>query len=598
MEDVARLAVIEQTLCDFDKFNKVLHDLLDQIEQILKNPHDFEARSLKGKDLKSAMEHEAFCDYLQYIGFQAVQDKYIYPKEQTLDKLRLAKAAIERKISICYGSKPTFMSKPLSNLVQAHKPKLKPVNIVTTNDLYEKFKHFSMKVRQHQAKLKFGELTGNDLSYEIAFLMELMAWFKYDFFSWVDKPNCERCRAPTIHFKNDVMNTETETCRVEIYKCADEQCTGENSGARFPRYNDLATLLRTRRGRCGEWANCFALFCRAYGYDTRYVYDTTDHVWCEVYDHGTDRWLHVDPCECLLDAPLTYCCGWRKIISYVIAVSRDDVQDVTWRYVTHHKQAVMRRDKCGELELISSLMSLRAARQAMVSEARKSYLIKRCVKELVQLMVEREADESEFGGRVSGSAQWRKNRREQGASGGHTFEYSRPGSYAVEYCAAEDRYEFLYEGRIERRLGGHSSGAYACESLFRKVETDWRQVYLAREEGADAGSISWRLAVTGDCLNFEYLSVELGWAQFYGGRLTFTVQFNAEPPLPLDFEEGETSRIWTFHRRFKEAVLRCQLSGGSGDVAWQHAQLFRQELGSKDAKMLLETNVVKTPPPE
>lgn len=64
----------------------------------------------------------------------------------------------------------------------------------------------------------------------------------------------------------------------QVFKCT--ICERETL---FPRYNDVRSLLRTRRGRCGEWANCFALLCRALGYDTRHVFDTNDHVWVEVH---------------------------------------------------------------------------------------------------------------------------------------------------------------------------------------------------------------------------------------------------------------------------------------------------------------------------
>jgi peptide-N4-(N-acetyl-beta-glucosaminyl)asparagine amidase len=65
---------------------------------------------------------------------------------------------------------------------------------------------------------------------------------------------------------------------MEIYKCA--KC---DKNAHFNRYNNPVTLLRTREGRCGEWANCFTLCCRAAGLKAALVVDWTDHVWTEVW---------------------------------------------------------------------------------------------------------------------------------------------------------------------------------------------------------------------------------------------------------------------------------------------------------------------------
>ncbi|XP_075981413.1 N-glycanase Pngl [Anticarsia gemmatalis] len=598
MEDMARLAVVEQSVRDVEKFNKILYELLRHISNILENPHDNELRTLKRDYMKEMFSYDAFFDYLKYVGFVVDGENLVYSKESTLSNLRMAQAAIERKISFCSGAQISRLNLKSSS-VQLKKSVLRPTNILTTNNplllkIEQLFNHVLEyedeelqalareqiplvtlqlmaldRVREQQKKIKTGETKEPDLPFDVALLMELLVWFKYKFFSWVDKPPCDRCAGPTVLSKKITVTSEQETCLTEVYACG---ACGASGGARFPRYNRPRTLLRTRRGRCGEWANCFALLCRALGYDTRYVYDTTDHVWCEVFDYDSKTWLHADPCEGALDAPLMYEHGWGKRLSYVIAVSRDDLQDVTWRYSLNHKETVSRRSACSERELVSCLVALREHRQRHVTEARRHYLTQRTLAELVLLMQQRKPEDYESHGRISGSKQWRSDRGEAGR--GHTFEFSEPGACEVRYHTGADTYWVTEAGRQPALIKGWAAGVYEAKNVFRKEEHDWQQAYLAREEGSSAGWVSWVFAAGGE-RRLRDMRVRLSSAQFDTGLVRWTVQYDDRPPQPLHLDESGAGVLAGEARR---VALRGALSGGRGDCAWQHAQLCRAPL--------------------
>ncbi|KAJ0174295.1 hypothetical protein K1T71_010441 [Dendrolimus kikuchii] len=615
MEDMARLALVEQSVRDSEKYSKILYELLQHITHILENPHEYELRIIKSNILKDVLKHEPFGEYLKYIGFQSVGNEYTYPKELSLNKLRMAQAAIERKICFCCGSlNNTWTSiKSSQSVASARNVKLKPIKVLTTSNglllkleamfnnmlVYEDEELQALakekipiltlqlmaldRVREQQRQLKTGEIKGHDLSFDIALLMELLGWFKYKFFSWVDKPECEQCKSPTIFSNTDSLTTSRETCNVEVYKCV-------SCGAltRFPRYNDLRTLLATRKGRCGEWANCFTLVARTMGYDTRYIYDTTDHVWCEIFDVDSNSWLHCDPCEAKLNAPLIYAHGWKKKLSYVLAFSKDDLQDVTWRYTVDHKEVLKRRTLCDETELIDAILSLREHRQRQVSDARRKYLAKRNLVELVQLMVERKPTDYESHGRISGSKQWRLERGEIGSeTSGYTFEFNRIGDHTIQYHSGQDKYWMTVSGGESKRIDTWSAGVFQAKNVFRKEEHDWRKAYLAREEGEDTGSVSWRMSVSGEGLGFTYVSIKLMSTVFETGNIDWTVQFDNETPIPVQF--GDKPNSWD--RPFKTLLLSCQLTGGVGDVAWQHAQLFRQAIDAHHNAMEIKTSV-------
>ncbi|GBP13953.1 Peptide-N(4)-(N-acetyl-beta-glucosaminyl) asparagine amidase [Eumeta japonica] len=498
MEDMARLAVIEQNTPSVEIFNKILHALIQHITNILEFPHDFELRKIKDSLIKDSLSLDGFADYLKYIGFELITKNEFLLKLESL-----------------FNDVLKYEDEDLQEFARLHIP------IVTLQ-----IKAME-RLREHQRLIKTGQSKETDLNFDIAFLIELLEWYKHSFFKWVDSPDCQNCGGRTTYKRNTTMKMETETCRVEVYIC--ESCTASTN---FPRHNCPRALLKSKRGRCGEWAACFTLLCRSLNYDTRYVYDTTDHVWCEVFDYDSNRWLHVDPCEAKLDQPLIYEHGWGKKLEYIIAFSRDDIQDVTWRYSGHHKEVRQRRILCSDLELMETILLLRKHRQKQVSEARRIYLTKRLVQELAQMLVERKPSDYDNEGRISGSLQWRKQRGELGETKSHVFDFKELGRYSIQYVTSKDEYRIYKNGGEYEIINTWCDGTFEAKNVFRKEEKDWKMVYIAREE-------------------------------------TPTI----------------------FDRRFKTLILKAELSGGHGDVSWQHAQLFRQTLMDSESTLCVELTV-------
>ena len=258
--------------------------------------------------------------------------------------------------------------------------------------------------------------TSDGEDFQDLLLRRLLHWFKHDFFTWVNEPSCDSCKSAT-QGRGMTPPTPDEIrfggSRVELYQCL--TCT---KMTRFPRYNHPGKLLETRRGRCGEWANCFALICRAMGFETRYILDFTDHVWTEVFSVAKNRWVHADSCENAYDSPLMYEAGWGKSLNYVFAFTGYEVRDVYRRYTRKFDEVLGRRTQVPERWLSTLCQAMTNAMGAKISaDVQTEHRDRRHTEDvefLAVLFQDFQLKEAETAGRQSGSLQWRTERGEIG----------------------------------------------------------------------------------------------------------------------------------------------------------------------------------------
>lgn len=253
-------------------------------------------------------------------------------------------------------------------------------------------------------------------TYELALAKELLIWFKEEFFTWVNSPECWSCgnettmvgmAEPTDH------ELKHQASRVEQHDC--NKC---GASTRFPRYNDLGKLLETRKGRCGEWAQAFTLIARAAGLRARAVHDWTDHVWTEIYtpvDGNGGRWVHADSCENVLDEPLLYEKGWGKKLNYCVATGVDCVTDVTRRYTADFEALRPRRTLANEEELERGLERMNARVISELPDSEQELAVERYAMDASQIGMATGSG-SNLPGRQSGSEAWIRNRREDGSA--------------------------------------------------------------------------------------------------------------------------------------------------------------------------------------
>lgn len=609
-----------------DTFLEASRLLLAYADNILRNPSEEKYRLIRiGNPAFSTrlLPVRGAVECLFEMGFQEGETHLIFPKEASIEQLRKIRDLIagERSSRLNESNqihRPGSSEAVASTQAAAHQPS-RPADPVRApaqqqletslvqslemaasilKALQSNFEHVlvyedpslqqkalaSIPLQQLKGKAqrKLAQATSLDKGAHVNeddfLLLELLNWFKNDFFHWVNSLPCSRCGGQTEQKSDKLTPTDDDlrwnASRVENHYC--NQCQFCN---RFPRYSNPEKLLETRCGRCGEWANCFTLCCRAVGFEARYVWDYTDHVWTEVYSSSQKRWLHCDPCENACDKPLLYETGWGKKLSYVIAFSKDEVVDVTWRYSCKHKEVLTRRTALSEATLRETINTFNRKRQRFLAESRKSELLQRTIVELVEFISPKPPKPGEFGGRTSGSMAWRVARGEAGSEKRKEVIFvpsekeKTSKLFHLTYNIVEDSY--IRISNNNEKITGWEAGVWKAESIWRKVETDWKMVYLARKEGSSSASISWKFECKSAGLKIENVSIRTSSQTFQSGKIKWRVY---SPTTEIALLGDKNLCSYSDFCGATEVTLEAILNGGDGETAWQHTQLFRESL--------------------
>eukprot|EP00210_Caulerpa_lentillifera_P008855 g8449.t1 len=423
-------------------------------------------------------------------------------------------------------------------------------------------------------------------------LMEaLLYWFKRDFFTWVDRPPCWNCSSSSTELigmtRPSTEDLKYGAGRVEAYRCP--QCSAT---ILFPRYNDPVKLLETRKGRCGEWANCFTFLCRSLELDVRFVLDWADHVWTEYFSMNKGRWIHVDCCEAIMDKPLLYETGWGKKQEYVIAVHRYGITDVTQRYTQNWNEVRIRRRAISESDLDATLKRISADLRTPLSTELQQSLSQRDEAEKQDLLSpgRRSGATETLPGRTTGSADWRRSRGETGSTSRvlrpstvryKRLHYPRKNSSflcdGIVRCSGEnpphETLELLFDGDLTTKWldfgGGGLDGSSWIEYCLPKSEPVVElhsYALVSAKDTPDRDPSSWELQglIEGD--NTEWKCLHEQTNAIFNSR-GMTMKFEISTLVPC--------------RRFRLCIWKTRNPQNANSVQLGQLQLFANGLSDR-----------------
>jgi len=152
--------------------------------------------------------------------------------------------------------------------------------------------------------------------------------------------------------------------------------------------------------------------------------------------------------------------------------------------------------------------------------------------------------------------------------------------FELQYNIINDMYYVMHNDTILEEKSTWEKGINIVEGgIFRKVEHDWKMVYLARSSQAEYGCIKWTFKTTNPELNIETFTLKAKSEVFHEANVSWEVEaiFNDDKMIVISISDCKNFCTEKVRDAIKLNVI-VKLSGGKGELAWQHAQLFRQSL--------------------
>lgn len=166
--------------------------------------------------------------------------------------------------------------------------------------------------------------------------------------------------------------------------------------------------------------------------------------------------------------------------------------------------------------------------------------------------------------------------------------------FRIEYDCVQDRYK-----RNGENVAGHGflTFAHTARNMYRKEEHDWRMVYLSRDPGTDRGEISWRIEIPPEYAGrVAGATIALGQlTTFKTGKILAIVRY-ADTCTIVPHDTGVYNIVGPL-RSMPYVEVNVNFWGGQrdkrwGNVAWQHAQLFRTSMHEPKTNMSLRVSFI------